>query len=455
MPAIAPEAPQREPLVWGLVAFAALLPLHALAIAYLYGVAGWPAPLVRGVAAWKELLVLGLLGWVLVRALRGNGSHTGVRWADLTVAGMAALAGCYLVGATWWFDQGIPVVAQLYGWRDAAFASLLYFVGRATPHVAEDRRIVRALVAVGIVTSAIAVLERLFVTPGTLVVLGATRYVQEFLGAALVTRGNVYGLPDNYWTMIGNHIVQRAGSTYLSSQGFAIPFLLIMPAATLWLLDHTGRRRVGAWLAYGLLWTGLLLTITRMTTVACVLQVVAIVAARRRWAMGLSLVTAGLAGFAVGLALFPELGTFVWDTVTWQTGSSQSHLADWSSAIANVPAHPLGAGLGSADFVAARFGVTALAADNQYLKYAVELGILGLIVHVLVLVALGAAGFRAWRCGTPAARRTGLLVAVATLGIAVNALTAVVMNSTLLAYGYYWLAGAATSAPPRSDRGAV
>jgi len=434
-----------EPLVWGLVALVWFLPFHVLTIAYLYGGLGWPAGVVRAVAAWKEALVVGLLVAVLARTLRHPGGR-GVQWLDLAVAGLAALAGAYLVGAEWWFDQGLPVAAQLYGWRDAVFASLLYFVGRATPGVAEDPRVTRALFAVGVVTSAIAVVERLFVTPGMLVILGAARYVQDFLGATPITHGNVYGLPDNYWTTIGDHLVQRVGSTYLSSQAYAIPFLIIMPAATLYLLSDAPRRRRLAWAGYALLWAGLLLTITRMTVAACLLQTFIIVAAQRRWRVGLGLVATGVAGLGVALAVVPNLGTFVWETLTWQTGSSRSHLDAWGTALANLPIHPLGAGLGSADFVAARFGVTALAGDNQYFKYAVELGVLGLALHVVVLGGLCAAGLRVWRrAAAPAQRNAGLLVGLTTLGIALNALTAVVLNSTLLAYVFFWLAGAVTS----------
>jgi hypothetical protein len=432
--------------MWGLLAFICLLPVHALVIAYLYGGLGWPAGIVRAVAAWKEALVIALLTVVLVRTLRRRGAGRGVQWPDLAVAGLAALAAAYLLGAEWWFDQGLPVAAQLYGWRDAVLASLLYFVGRATPGIAGDARVLRALFAVGVVTSAIAVLERLFVTPGMLVILGAARYLQEFLGGTSGTVGNVYGLPDNYWTTVGNHLVQRAGSTYLSSQGLAIPFLIILPAATLWLLGEAARRRRLAGAGYALLWVGLLLTVTRMTIVACALQTVAIVAARRRWGFGLSLAFTAVAGCVVALVLVPDLATFMWETLTWQSGSSRSHLADWGAGLTNVPAHPLGAGLGSADFVATRFGVAALAADNQYLKYAVELGVLGLGLHVLILAGLGAIAFHTWRrAATPAQRTTGLLVAVAAVGIAFNALTSVVMNSTLLAYTFYWLAGAVTS----------
>jgi hypothetical protein len=441
-----------ERLAWGLLAFIYLLPFHILTIAYLYGGLGWPAPFVRVIAAWKEALLAGLLGAAILRAF-WRGGDSGVRWLDLAVGGLAGVAVAYLVGAESWFDQGLPVAAQLYGWRDAVFASLLYFVGRATPGVAMDPRVPRALFIVGVVTSAIALVERLVVTPGMLVILGAARYVQQFLGATPITKSNVFGLPDNYWTMIGDHLVQRVGSTYLSSQGFAIPFLIILPAATLWLLSDAPRRRwlVGA--GYGLLWVGLLLTVTRMTIAVAVLQTLIIVVAQRRWGRALGLLATGVAALSLAVAVVPDVARFVWQTLTWQSGSSQSHLSDWSTALVNLPAHPLGAGLGSADFVAARFGITALAADNQYLKYAVELGVLGLAFHVVVLGGLCATGLRVWRRGrAPAERSTGLLVGVTGLGIALNALTAVVMNSTLLAYVFYWLAGAATSVAARADR---
>jgi hypothetical protein len=46
----------------------------------------------------------------------------------------------------------------------------------------------------------------------------------------------------NYWTRIGNVEVQRAGSVYLSSQGFAVPFLILLPAATAWVFGGVKRR---------------------------------------------------------------------------------------------------------------------------------------------------------------------------------------------------------------------
>jgi hypothetical protein len=452
-PAVAVPAARRRPLAWGLTVFVWLLAVHALVITLLFGALGWPATTVRAIAAWKEALIAVLFGLAVARTLRTPRTGAAIYWLDLAVAGLGVLACAYLLGANAWFGSGLPITAQLYGVRDTAFVSLLYFVGRASPEAAEGPRVLRVLFAVGVVTSAIAILERIFVTPSLLVLLGASRYVQDFLGAPVITAGNAYGLPDNYWTEIGGQLVQRAGSTYLSAQVYAIAFLVILPAATLWTIAESGRRAVVRWLGYGLLWTGLLLTLTRMTIVICTLQTMAVLAARRRWDVLVGLGFAGLIGLAAAFVFAPGLADFLWRTLTWQTGSSVTHLADWSTGLEHLLRQPLGSGLGSTDIVAMRFGVTPLAADNQYLRYAVELGVLGLLLHIGVLAGAFASGVRAWLVAPrePVGGSSyGLLVAVAVCGIALNAMTAVVFNCLTLAYVFYWMAGSVTTVAHRS-----
>jgi len=442
-------AASRVPLLWGLSAYVWVLPLHSLLVAFLFGALGWSAPLVRSIAAWKEGLIALLLALAAVRVATGAGPAMVIRWLDLAVGGLVAVAFAYLVGAGVWFAAGLPAGAQLYGFRDAAFVTALYFVGRATPEAAESPRPVQALFLVGVATSAIAILERLFVGPDLLVLLGAARYVQDFLGGVALTTGNVYGLPDNYWTLIGDHLVRRVGSTYLSAQGFAIPFLLIVPAATLWVTAAARRAWVAAWLGYGVIWSALLLTVTRLTIVACLVQAALIFAARRRWG---ALLAGGIGAVLVFLALLaavPGLAGFVWDTLTWQSGSSASHLEDWQQGLENLLRYPLGVGLGGTDQNAIRFGVTPFVADNQYLRFAVELGIPGLLLHLAVLAGAGAAGLSAWRRGgSPPVRDAGLLVAATAMGIALNGWTAAVLTSMLLAYVFWWLAGSVVTATP-------
>lgn len=441
-----PAAPAPSGLARTLEIFVWLLPFHIAAMALLFGYIGVPGPTMRVVAAWKELLVVALAVLAVGRAVAGRGPRATVHLLDLAVAGLLFYAVWFLVGAGSWYGQDeVPLVARLYGLRDLGLFLLLYFVGRATPSVVESDRILRLLVTVGVITSVIAVLEWLLVSPTTLVVLGAARYFREFLGVALATTSNDYGLPDNYWTIIGDRLVRRAGSTYLSSQGFALPFLVILPAATLWVTDARRRLQVLAWGAYAFLWIALLLTVTRMTIVACLLQTVLIAGLRRRWSLAVNLGTAALTAFVIAAALFPGVVIFAWNTLTWQTGSSASHLEDWRDGLVNTIEHPLGAGLGTADQVALRFGVTPLAYDNQYLTYAVELGIPGLALLLAVLIGGLAAGIRALRGAEPL-RTYGLLVSVTALGIVWNALTAAVFNSMLLSYVFFWLVGAVVTA---------
>jgi hypothetical protein len=249
--------------------------------------------------------------------------------------------------------------------------------------------------------------------------------------------------------MIGGQLVQRAGSTYLTSQGFAIPFLIIMPAATVWLLDR--KRTPVTWLSYALLWVGLLLTVTRMTIVACLLQALTIAATRRRWGIITSSAAACAVAFAGALLVFPSLAGFVGETLTWQSASSLAHFSDWVNGLENTLRYPLGAGLGVADQAAARSGLVALAADNQYFTYAVQLGVLGLTLHLATIVGAALIGLKCARSAQDVRSDYGIVVATTALGILLNAVTAGVFNAILLSSVFFWLVGSVVTAASVED----
>ena len=430
-----------------------LLPFHILAMAVLFGALNLPASTVRLIASWKEVVVVALVALTIARSAVGLGPRARVFWGDIAVLGMFFVAILFILTKTVWFQVKFPLAAELYGVRDAVFFMLLYFVGRSTPEILRDEKLLRTMYRVALVTSVIAILERLFVTPDMLVLMGAASYFQDFLGGTAFTEGNDYGLPMGYWSVVGGVVIRRAGSVYLSSQAFAIPFLLLMPAATLWVFGRDGKRSILSIIGYALIWVGFLLSLTRMTIVICVLQlmVYAVVNRKAIWAVS------GLAIFGVVFlsvsAAFPRLLGFAFQTFTWQTESSQSHLRDWwSGAIAFVE-RPWGSGPGTTDAIPVRFGLTPLTADNQYLKYAVELGLVGLILHIAIFVAIVGAAWHMYGNANRIARSYGMLLLLATLGILLNAWTAVVFNSMVLAYIYFWLAGAATTERQRIERG--
>jgi hypothetical protein len=432
-----------------LPAFSWGLPFHSLLVAILFGGLGLSATTARGLAAWKEIAVIILVILVMLRAATGRGPGVAISWIDLAVASLLTIAGAFFIGGKALLRIELPPGAELYGLRDIAFFLLLYFVGRASPEIADDPNTLRRLYIILVLTCAIAIVERIFVTPDMLVMLGVASYFQDFLNVSAFTVGNEYGLPMNYWTRIGGLEFQRAGSIYLSSQGFAVPFLILLPVATAWVF---GRKRVttSMKIEYAIIWLGLLLSLTRMTIIVCAIQLVLVVLMLRKpeWAV---------AGLAVGtvvllLSMFvvPGLPGFIWDTLTWQTGSSTSHVKDWSKGFTAFFEHPWGAGLGTTDQSAVRFGIEPLTADNGFFKYAVELGIQGLVALLLIFAGILVTSYKVARYASTHNRRLmGTVVLFTTIGILLNATTGVVFNALVLSYLYFWFAGAVVTVAQR------
>jgi hypothetical protein len=246
----------------------------------------------------------------------------------------------------------------------------------------------------------------------------------------------------NYWTRIGNIEMQRAGSVYLSSQGFAVPFLILLPVATAWVF---GQKRVttSMKIEYAIIWLGLLLSITRMTILVCAIQLVLVILMLRKPEWAVAGLTIGCIAVAASMFFVPGLPGFIWDTLTWQTGSSASHVKDWSKGFAAFFEHPWGAGLGTTDQSAVRFNLDPLTADNGYFKYAVELGLQGLAALLAIFAGILGVSFKLARYGSTHNRRLmGTVVLFTTIGIMLNATTGVVFNALVLSYLYFWFAGA-------------
>ena len=426
-----------------------LLPFHIIAVIVLFSVVGLPAPAVRVIAAWKEASVAGVLAVVLLGAFAGRRRLPPVHWVDLCALTLVTLALCFLAGTSLWVGRERPLGMQLYGFRDGVYFLGLYAVGRATADVADTDAPLRRLFAVGVVTSLIAIVERLFVTPDMLLLLGVSTYFSEFLGLSEYIAAE-HGLPAAYFTAFGGVTMRRAGSVYMSGQGFAVPFLLIMPAATVTMLSRV-RLRALPLLGYGLLWVGLLLTITRVTIVACLVQLFVLLVLFRRTMTASVLVGLAMAALGAASLAVPRLGAFVWQTLTWQTPSSGTHLADYERGITAMLGNPLGYGLGTADQTALRFDFVPLTFDNQYMKYGVELGVLGMLAYVLLLFGAGRAGLRAYRGGAPdGARLFGVTALAMVIGASLNDMTATLFNNPMFAYIFAWFIGTAVTLGQRA-----
>ena len=447
--AVAAPAPRTFFTRIALPVFSWGLPFHSLLIAMLFGGLGLSAALVRSIASWKEIAVLLMVIIVMLRAATGKGPRTAVSWLDIAVTSILVIAGMFLVAGKAVMRIELPPGTEIFGLRDIAFFFLLYYVGRGSPEIIDDPNTLRRLYILTVLASAIAIVERIMVTPDMLVLLGVASYFQDFLNVGVFTTGNAYGLPMNYWTQVGSVQMQRAGSIYLSSQGFAVPFLLLLPVATAYVFSHK-RITLSMKIEYAIIWIGLLLSITRMTIVVCLIQLVLVVLFLKKpeWAVGG--LAGGVAAVIIAIAVVPGLPGFVWDTLTWQTGSSASHVNDWGKGLSAFAEHPFGSGLGTTDQSAVRFGVDPLTADNGYFKYAVELGIEGLIAFLAIMGGILVAGYKlATKASTHLRRVFGTVVLFTTIGVLLNATTGVVFNALVLSYLFFWFAGAAVTVSQR------
>ena len=452
--------PQRQVaplLALPIVLFIWVLPFHAVTIAFFFGVlrTGMHATIV--LAAWKEMVAVFLIAAVVMRCVFSRGPRVWIAAPDVAIAALILLAALFALVENPIFGAEVPDKVALFGFRSSVFFMLLYYVGRAVPELGDSSIYLKHLFRVAVVVAVIGILERIFVSPRMLVALGAASYTTDFLGMTASTGGNEFGLPANYWSVLGRTPVRRAGSVFLGGQAFAIPFLLLIPAATAWVFGSGQRLKLWRVVGYALLWAGLLVTITRTTIIVCVIQVLLyFVMTRKPTRVAGTIITAVLV-FLVAAVLVPGLASFVLQTATFQTSSSYSHVADWRRGAVAFFEMPWGHGLGSSDQVAVRFGRKALTADNMFLNYAVDLGALGLLAYLAVISTIAFFSWRLFKTATTSEIRcVAAAVFLTNIGIALNGTSSSPFNSVFLAYNFFLLAGAAVTAYQRhSTEGAA
>jgi O-antigen ligase len=428
-------------LAWGLA-------FHSFVIAILFGPMGMQEGSVRAIAAWKEIALLFLVFVVFMRAVLGLGPRVTLVWTDFWISGLFIVALAYLAGGAVLLGNHVNIGIQLLGMRQAVFFMLIYFVGRATPDLIDDSTMKKIFILV-IVTCVLGILERFLVPPIALVALGVSAYFNEFLGATSMTVGNDFGLPTNYWAILGGHEVRRAGSVYLGGQGFAVPFLLFYPLVTAWVFWRP-KRSVWLTLAYVMICIAVLLTITRMTILVVMLQSLLLILLRRKpeWAVaGLALATML---FLAALLLVPGFPVYVLHTLSGQEASTAGHLTDWTNGALAFIEQPWGFGLGTADQAAARSGLAHITGDNLYLTYAVQMGFLGVMLLVLALGSITGHALNLFRrAQNETQARMGAAIWLAAIGLMINGMTAVVFSSITFGWLFFWLAGAVVTTSQR------
>ncbi|MGB0383977.1 MAG: O-antigen ligase family protein [Ardenticatenaceae bacterium] len=418
-----------------------LLAAHVPLMGILLVQVGLPAPVVKAISAWKELTLLLFLLVALWHLLQSRWRAT---IPDLLILFYIFYTLAYLCFSL--FESSNSLVTLLYGLRDLILPFLLYMVGRSIS-LSDKRahRVFQWLLWAAFIYSLIGIIEWSFIPTQWHADLGIARYYKELLN--LEYRPYYLGLPENYWRGTAAGRLRRAASVYGSSQSFATSFLLLLPVSIYGMLTRTLKERHLATLTFIISMIGLVLTITRFTIVICVglLILASLISSQRarRWARQ-SLIVMTVA-FILALFLSNSFRVVVISTLTFEDHSSSTRLVIWADTARIIMRQPLGYGIGQVGHTVARLieeRAQVVGIEGQMSKIGVELGILGLLLYLSILVVISAYLFITYnRVKEPYIRALCFASALTFIGLLVNSLTTEWHNSIALVYPAWWLAG--------------
>ncbi len=382
--------------------------------------AGLPPVLVRAAGSWKELLV----GALVVAAVRHRRAHPATPdRLDLLAVGFLAVLLVYYLFPTWLAstDLLIPDEARNVAGRTLALPVVALLAAR---HVELDGRwrgrVATAAVAGGVIVGVCAIVE--IVSGDTWQtflhdVLDVNRY-QRTIFSNEAERSFIFSDP----TLSGDK-TRRAASIFGSHLDAA--FALLLP---LGVVLHRLRRhwRPATMVAAGTVGVGLALTQTRSALLGGALIALGALrsgpegsSSRVRLAVGMALALVVVLPLVADSALAERVTGAVTGT---DQESAPEHNERSRAAFDAVVDRPLGQGLGSSGGVANRFGVVGhLLPENHYLRVALDVGVLGGLLFIGIVVG----GARAAR---RRAQRTGHLLDAA----AASALTGLCVTGLFL-----------------------
>lgn len=398
----------RRPQV-GLLVLLALTPFDGL-------LAILPVP--AFVDYWKEALVVGVLLATFVAPADARGDP-GRPWPSWHVGVIGLLGVAALSAAT------VDPVQAIVGWKISFFyLAALVAVWRCPLSRAERDRLVSILMTVGFLTAVIG--------------LG-----QQVLGPS---RLNALGYEYNSTIRFAGGFM-RSFSTFIQPFGFGFFLMVVLLVGIPVALADTGRRRnrlfLGLLPIYAL---AIMSTIVRGAWLGLLLGLVYLGAQRFRIL---------LIGIPLALVVLVVVPPEAIDTAL-SSSSSVERAEGWRENLDRVIDRPLGEGIGStgsAALAVVRLGGKAntYQTDNYYFKIVLELGVLGLWLLVISLLAVFGQQRRLGRRlpGSDGALAAG--VSATTLGSAAACFVASYFDIFPLDFLYWFLAGVVATLPATTE----
>lgn len=389
-----------------LVALAVLLPLQDLGFGLLLGL-HVPASLLHDASFFKELLALSVLGAALQQFRHGGQRLDKIdRWLLAYVAWITA----YLI-VPHLFSTTAPSSSQvrLLAWRsDAAYVLVFFGARHAAITDRARRRFVQSVVGIGVLTSILAVYQRVAVNSWTHFVVVRAHMPQYFVRVLHQTPAQA----TNALAYVTQVRPVRVSSIFLNPNDMSD--FLVFVVAILAERIVRDRRTPRNYLFLALVMAALFFSQVRADTLgaAVVLGLVVLPAARRPTHARVRLLLA----YAVAAAIIvPSIaGTRYVGGQGGNAKEATSHLTEIQFGIKVLSHHPLGLGLGDQPSTASRFQAQTgnqarnVVADNSILQVGDELGWPALVPWLAFVVLVLLEARRRAQRGDPLAAAAGL-----------------------------------------------
>ncbi|MDX5338872.1 MAG: O-antigen ligase family protein [Cyclobacteriaceae bacterium] len=326
----------------------------------------------------KELVVVtSLLIFVLYQKKPGDYPYR-LQSVDWFFLGFLSLGFLYLLLP---IGQATFLNKALY-FKSMLIPGLVYFLGRNTSFSDfEIHRIFQVIFWVAIGAFVVNLVENFLLNA----------HLQQFTGYALYNQaindidptGN-FGLT---WTFETQAVTKRLASFFSDPLEMASSVLMGFAAGLIWFLTTKREQHWYYLLVMGCSLGSLVFSASRAAFGAFFVMIFFIALVFRLY----KLIGAGfLALFAFGVyVLFfasEDFYFFVVDTLTFENTSSIGHVVEWLLALDSMIANPLGIGLAMSGNFGSVEDDLRVGGENQFLIYGVQLGWLGMILYILLLV---------------------------------------------------------------------
>lgn len=406
----------------------------------------FPRVILKALLGGKEILLITLCSYLFVSTKRAK-----PRSFEIFMLLFILWTALYAFLPNGVLFEYVGTEARIMGLRNTLVPFMLYFAARSIPFdVRKYTQAIKVLIIVSTIVAAFGIFEMFCMDRYSFC---STAYAH--LDTLKVSQDKAderlehIMLKDNFATrpILGRRL-KRLVSFYFRPLQVAYSLMAVIGFATVFLMssefDLFGQKKPLFYIAYGLIWLALVLTITRAAIVGAFLEVIIICLFKKR-ARPAVIITLIMTLFC--LPMVPYIIDYIQVTFNIADPSSQNHLSEITRGWSVLFESFWGVGLGQGGVVGGAYGQLKAGGENLYLAIGGERGIVGLGLFLLFLITVLLSLIKVRKLEGLKSFEKNIIIATfaVTVAFALTSLTTETWFGFKDAFVYWWFLGASAS----------